>query len=163
MQLTDVQTDYKVLDVSSKAFSHEETIPRRHTCDGLNVSPPLDIGEIPQEAKSLALIVEDPDAPGGTWLHWLVWNIPVKHHIAESEVPGVLGTNDFRHTSYGGPCPPPGTGRNGTHRYFFKVYALDNLPDLPAGSSKKQLEAAMGNHIVAYGELMGIYKRVRHL
>ena len=98
--------DYKQLDVSSSAFSAQGVIPTKYTCDGENVSPPLDIEHIPEAAKCLALIVDDPDAPVNTWVHWLVWNIPVTHHIKENKVQGTEGLNDFQQQHYGGPCPP---------------------------------------------------------
>lgn len=144
----------RVLDISSEAFVAEGSIPAKYTCDGEDINPPLTIKSTPAEAKSLALIVDDPDAPAGTWVHWLAWNIPVTDRIAESEVPGELGTNDFGMIGYGGPCPPAGT-----HRYFFKVYALDDELDLPEGSRKGEVEEAMQDHILAYGELVGVYKR----
>ena len=145
--------DYKQLKVSSTAFLHEGMIPFKFTCDGKNFNPPLDIEHIPEETKSLVLIVDDPDAPVGTWVHWLVWNIPVTHHIKENEVHGKEGMNDFQQLHYGGPCPP-----SGTHRYFFKVYALNALLDLPSNTKKPQLEKAMSEHIIAFGELVGLYK-----
>ena len=111
--------DYKQLNISSIAFKADEMIPSKYTCDGVNINPPLDIKDIPEKAKCLALIVDDPDAPIGVWVHWVVWNIPVTHHIKENEVHGTEGINDFQQQHYGGPCPP-----SGTHRYFFKVYAL---------------------------------------
>jgi len=146
--------DYKQLKVGSTAFQNEEMIPLKYTCDGRNVNPPLDIEHIPEETKCLALIVDDPDAPVGTWVHWVVWNIPVMHHIKENEVHGTEGINDFQQHHYGGPCPP-----SGTHHYFFKIYALDALLDLPANTRKPQLEKAMSEHIIAFGEMMGLYKR----
>lgn len=149
-------TGYGALDVSSEAFTPNGAIPVRYACDGDDVSPPLTINKIPAEVKSLALIIEDPDAPGGTWLHWLVWNIPVIKHISENEVPGDQGMNDFGKISYGGPCPP-----SGVHRYVFKVYALDDLLDLAEGSGRTEFEAAMQNHILAYGQLTGVYKRLQ--
>ncbi|MGC1241455.1 MAG: YbhB/YbcL family Raf kinase inhibitor-like protein [Chryseosolibacter sp.] len=154
MQKSEIKTDYKALNVTSKAFSQNDTIPLKYTCDGEDINPPLEIGAVPAEARSLTLIVEDPDAPGGTWLHWLVWNIPVTHHLREKEVPGDQGINDFGRKTYGGPCPP-----SGTHRYFFKIYALDDLLDLPDGSSRSEMEEAMRDHILGYGELVGLYKR----
>ena len=154
MQRADIKTDFKVLTVSSKASKSKAPIPRKYTCDGDDINPPLDVDGIPTEAKSLALIVEDPDAPSGTWLHWLVWNIPASRHIAENAIPGLQGHNDFDKRSYGGPCPP-----SGTHRYFFKIYALDAVIDLPDGSSRNDIEDAMRDHIIAYGELEGTYKR----
>ena len=146
--------NYKQLKVTSPVFKENEMIPAKYTCDGVNVSIPLDIKHIPEEAKCLALIVDDPDAPNGTWVHWVVWNIPVTHHIKENEVHGTEGINDFQQHNYGGPCPP-----SGTHRYFFKVYALDALLDLPANTKKLQLEKAMSEHIIAFGELIGLYNR----
>lgn len=146
--------DYKQLDISSSAFSAQGMIPAKYTCDGENVNPPLDIEHIPEEAKCLALIVDDPDAPVNTWVHWLVWNIPVTHHIKENKVHGTEGLNDFQQQHYSGPCPP-----SGTHRYFFKVYALDALLDLPANTKKAELEKAMSLHIIGFGELIGLYTR----
>lgn len=129
-------------------------IPRRYTCDDLNINPPLEIQGIPNTAKSLVLLVEDPDAQKGTWLHWLVWNIPVTHHISEGKIPGEQGLNDFGRTSYGGPCPP-----SGTHRYLFKIYALDTLLPLQEGASRHEVEVAMRDHIIAFGEQIGRYKK----
>jgi Raf kinase inhibitor-like YbhB/YbcL family protein len=148
--------DYKTLNISSAVFKADEMIPSKYTCEGANVNPPLDIKDIPEEAKCLALIVDDPDAPNGTWVHWVVWNIPVTHHLKERHVPGKEGVNDFQQHRYGGPCPP-----SGTHRYFFKVYALDALLDLPADARKTDLEKAMSEHIIGFGELIGLYKRNR--
>lgn len=142
------------LQVTSTAFTAGGMIPSQYTCDGANINPPLDIQGIPKGAKSLALIVDDPDAPVGTWVHWVVWNIPVAAHLEENTVPGKEGLNDFKKHHYGGPCPP-----SGTHRYFFKVYALDVMLDLPDNTKKAGLEKAMEGHIVALGELMGVYKR----
>jgi len=146
--------DYKQLDISSAAFKSGEMIPAKYTCDGIDVSPPLEIKDVPEEAICLALIMEDPDAPIGTWVHWLVWNIPVTRQIKENEVHGIEGVNDFVQHHYGGPCPP-----SGTHRYFFKIYALDKLLDLPRSTKRTQLERAMSDHIIGFGELMGLYKR----
>ena len=146
--------DYKHLKVSSPVFKENEMIPAKYTCDGVNVSIPLNIKHISEEAKCLALIVDDPDAPIAAWVHWVVWNIPVTQHIKENEVHGTEGINDFQQHNYGGPCPP-----SGTHCYFFKVYALDALPDLPANTKKLQLEKAMSEHIIAFGELIGLYNR----
>jgi Raf kinase inhibitor-like YbhB/YbcL family protein len=146
--------DYKQLNISSTAFKADEMIPSKYTCDGININPPLDIKRVPEKAKCLSLIVDEPDAPIGTWVHWIVWNIPVTHHIKENEVHGPEGINDFQQHHYGGPCPP-----SGIHRYFFKVYALDVLLDLPANTKKLQLEKAMSDHILAFGELIGLYIR----
>ncbi|MBV6441117.1 MAG: YbhB/YbcL family Raf kinase inhibitor-like protein [Haliscomenobacteraceae bacterium CHB4] len=144
------------LSVTSTAFAEGEYIPAKYTCDGININPPLDVEGIPSETQSLALIVDDPDAPMGTWVHWVVWNIPVSKHIAENHIPGEEGMNDFHQLHYGGPCPP-----GGTHRYFFKIYALDTTLKLPSGTNKTQLENAMHGHIVGYGALMGLYSRMR--
>ena len=131
-------------------------IPAKYTCDGDNVNPPLDVKGIPEETKSLVLIVDDPDCPTGTWDHWIVWNIPRKGKIEEDSVPGTEGMNDFRKQSYGGPCPPPGT-----HRYFFKVYALDKKLGLGLEQSarKNDVERSMKGHIIAEGQLVGLYSR----
>lgn len=154
MQQQDVITGFKALEISSPAFRQGGMIPRRYTCDGDDVNPPIDVGELPSSTRSLTLIVDDPDAPSGTWLHWLVWNIAITRHIREKEVPGDQGVNDFGRNTYGGPCPP-----SGTHRYFFRIYALDDLLDLPEGSTRHEVESAMREHIIGYGELMGVYKR----
>ncbi len=146
--------DYKQLRVSSTAFEHEQMIPRKYTCDGINISPPLDIEYIPEAAKCLALVVDDPDAATGMWVHWLVWDMPVTHHIKENEVHGIEGINDFQQQWYGGPCPALGT-----HRYFFKIYALDALLNLPVTTKKIELEKAMSGHIIGFGELIGWYKK----
>jgi Raf kinase inhibitor-like YbhB/YbcL family protein len=155
MKQIEVQIDYKLLIITSRAFSPNGDIPKKYTCEGENSNPPLDISGTPDEAKSLVLIVDDPDAPGKTFVHWVVWNIPITHHINEDEVPGDQGLNDFGEVSYGGPCPP-----SGKHRYYFKVYALDDLLDLEAGSTREQVEQAMAGHIIGFGELMGHYKRM---
>ena len=148
------EVDYELLEISSDVFSSNSFIPKKYTCDGENVSPPLTIDKIPKETKSLAIIFEDPDAPISTWVHWLTWNIPVTHYLKENKSFGKEGLNDFSKHFYCGPCP-----LNGTHRYVFKVYALDTILNMPENSKKHQLQRAMGDHIVAYGELVGIYKR----
>jgi len=142
------------LKISSPAFSHGEKIPRQYTCDGKNINPPLHIEGFPETTKSLALIVEDPDAPRGSWIHWVMWNVPPTYDIAENTVPGVQGLNDFQKANYGGPCPP-----SGIHRYYFKIYALDKMLTLAPHSGKLQLEKAMKDCIIAYGETMGRYAR----
>jgi len=131
-------------------------IPPEFTCDGSDVSPPLEISDAPASTKSLALIVDDPDAPVGTWDHWIVFNIPPStRQIGKGTEPqGTPGKNSWGRTGYGGPCPP-----SGTHRYFFKSYALDGNLNLQPGSTKKQIEAAMQGHIIAKAELVGLYKR----
>ena len=142
------------LRVTSPVFDNKGLIPAKYTCDGKNVNPPLNIEDIPEGTKSLVLIVDDPDAPIGTWDHWVVWNIAATEKIEEDSVPGTEGMNSFRKHSYGGPCPP-----SGTHRYFFKVHALDTELDLNPNSRKKDVERAMKGHELAKGELIGLYKR----
>lgn len=147
-------TGRKVLNITSPAFEANDNIPSQYTCDGKDVNPPLLIENIPPDARCLAVIVDDPDAPSGTWVHWVMWNIPVTGEIKENSAPGVQGMNDFSKHRYNGPCPP-----GGTHRYFYKVYALDGELNLPASSDKGDLEKAMESQVVAYGELMGRYSR----
>jgi len=152
--------------VTSQSFMHDRTIPPRHTCDGPNISPPLAWSGAPAGTKSLALIVDDPDAPDpaapkNTWVHWVLYNIPPdaaglpEDIAAKSPPPGTMhGINDWHRTGYGGPCPPVGK-----HRYFFKVYALDTvLPDL-RHPAKAALEKAMQGHVLAHFELVGLYQR----
>lgn len=146
--------NYKLLKVTSKAFENESMMPAKYTCDGANINPPLDIEHIPQEAQCLVLIVDDPDAPVSVWTHWIVWNMPVTHHIKENEVHGIEGLNDFKQRHYAGPCPSADT-----HRYFFKVYALDKILDIPLHTLKPELEKEISGHIIAFGELIGLYKR----
>lgn len=139
--------------VTSSAFSSGGAIPAQFTCKGADHNPPLQLQGIPKGAKSLALIMDDPDAPGGTFNHWLIWNLdPSTSQIGErSEPPGaVQGTNDFGKVGFGGPCPP-----SGTHRYYFRIFALDRTLELKAGAKRSALEAAMKGHILARGELMG--------
>ena len=142
------------MQLTSQDFEDGTVIPKKFTCDGADINPPLVIAGIPEEAQSLALIVDDPDAPGGSWVHWVVYNIPVVSRIDEDSVPGTQGINDFGRGDYGGPCPP-----SGTHRYFFKIYALDTELALGEGVDKEALENAMQGHIVGYAELIGLYKR----
>jgi Raf kinase inhibitor-like YbhB/YbcL family protein len=145
-----------VMNITSPAFKHNEMIPVKYTCDGADVNPPLLFEDVPANAKSLALIVDDPDAPRGTWVHWVVWNIaPDTREVPEKSVPkGALqGMNDFRKKDYGGPCPP-----SGTHRYFFKLYALDGVLTLGKNADKAALEAAMQGHIISQAEIIGLYK-----
>jgi Raf kinase inhibitor-like YbhB/YbcL family protein len=148
-------TDIKTLTVTSDAFKDRTYIPTKYTYDGENINPPLKIENIPHEAKSLVLIVEDVDAPEKTWVHWLVWNITPSGKIKENTVPGIEGISDFRHHHYSGPCPPVGT-----HHYYFKIYALDDLLNLNTTITKPDLEKAMSTHIIGYGQLVGTYKRV---
>ena len=150
------------LTITSKAFSEGGMIPVKYTCDGEDVSPPLAISGVPEKTKSLALISDDPDAPGGTWVHWVLYNLPPGTRELPEKLPTkqILdngarhGITDFGRFGYGGPCPP-----GGTHRYFFKVYALDVVLDLSGKITKKDLVAAMQGHILAEGQLMGKYKR----
>lgn len=141
------------LTVSSPAFEHEGYIPMRYTCKGKNINPSVIINGIPRETVSLALIVEDPDAPGGIFDHWVVWNIWPTEVIKENSNPGVIGKNSNGEYRYLGPCPP-----SGTHRYFFKVYALDNMIEPGVDADKKMVEQALHDHVLAYGELMGLFK-----
>lgn len=142
------------LKVTSPAFRNMEKIPVDYTCDGRDINPPLDILDIPDGTKSLVLIVEDPDAPTGVWDHWIVWNIPPTEHIREDSKPGIEGINSFNRAGYGGPCPP-----SGTHRYYFRVYALDTNLDVMEEARKKDVTAAMRGHVIAEGELIGTYSR----
>ena len=147
------------MKISSPGFAEGALIPGRFTADGANVNPPLEISGVPAGAQSLVLIVDDPDAPAGTWNHWLLWNIASDTaSIAEDSVPpGAVGTkNDFGRTVYLGPSPP-----SGTHRYFFRLLALDTTLDLKAGSDRARLDRAMKGHILAAAELMGRYRRAR--
>ena len=147
----------ETLNLSSVAFKHNGLIPSKYTCDGADINPPLMMENVPQTAKSLALIVDDPDAPAGTWVHWVLWNIsPSTKDIRENTIPqgAEQGMTDFRKRSYGGPCPP-----SGTHRYFFKLYALDTTLSLGPETTKASLEKAIKGHIVAQSELIGLYKR----
>ena len=143
------------LKLTSPAFENNKLIPAKYTCQGEDVNPPLEIGGIPNGTKSLVLVVDDPDAPMGTWDHWVMWNInPDTAEIKEGDVPGVQGMNDFGKNNYGGPCPP-----SGTHRYMFKLYALDTELDLDESSHKSDVEKAMKGHILAQTKLVGLYKK----
>ncbi|MCK5710702.1 MAG: YbhB/YbcL family Raf kinase inhibitor-like protein [Deltaproteobacteria bacterium] len=144
------------MKITSPAFQHTKEIPSEYTCDGSDVSPELNIEGVSENAKSLVLINDDPDAPGRTWDHWIVFNIPA--HVTKiekgKEPEGVAGTNGWGRTGYGGPCPP-----SGTHRYFFKLYALDTDLELEEGSTKEDIEAVMAGHIIESAQLMGTYER----
>ena len=150
------------MQVTSTAFEHEGPIPPEYSCDGENVSPPLSWSNAPEGTASYALIVDDPDAPGRTFVHWVYYGIPASttslpEAVATDERPaagGTQGTNGFGNTGYGGPCPP-----GGTHRYFFRVYALDTELDLEPGASKQVLLDAMEGHVLAQGTLMGTFAR----
>ncbi|MFN7990876.1 MAG: YbhB/YbcL family Raf kinase inhibitor-like protein [Candidatus Micrarchaeia archaeon] len=144
------------MKVSSAAFMEGARIPADFTCEGKGRSPPLSISGIPDGARSLAIIMDDPDAPMGTWVHWVVWDIPPVAEIVEgAQGIGKEGVTSARRAGYHGPCPPPGK----PHRYFFKVYALDKELSLKPGSMKPDLERAMEGHILAHAELMGTYQR----
>jgi hypothetical protein len=150
------------ITLTSSAFTEGAMIPKKHTCDAEDTSPDLKWSGVPQIAKSLALICDDPDAPVGTWVHWVLFNLPADVTALPAGIPAdaVLmngarhGKNDFRKLGYGGPCPP-----GGTHRYYFKLYALDTVLTLQSGSTKAELLAAMKGHILAEAQLMGKYKR----
>ena len=151
------------MQIASPAFSEGSPIAESYTCDGADLSPPLSWSGVPPATKSLALIVDDPDAPGRTWVHWVLFAIPpgltgLPEGVPATEVIPVgakSGTNDFNRLGYGGPCPP----RGAPHRYFFKLYALDNEIDLAAGAQREELLGAMEGHILAEGSLMGTYER----
>ncbi len=147
--------DFKI---SSPSFMHNADIPRDYTCQGADIAPALVWENVPPGTMSYALIMDDIDAPNGTWTHWLIFNIPVaitKLNTGTGIPPGAIsGKNDWGTTGYRGPCPP-----NGTHRYYFKIYALDNMLALTPSSNKVQLENAMKNHVLASAQLMGLYKK----
>lgn len=151
------------MQLKSSAFEGGADIPSRFTCDGANISPALHWSAPPKDTRSFALVMDDPDAPGRTWVHWLIYDLPPgARELPESVPPDARlasgaqqGRNDFRRPGYGGPCPPPGPA----HRYFFKLYALDTTLDLGDGAKRAQLERAMRGHILAEAELMGRYQR----
>jgi hypothetical protein len=151
------------LEISSAAFSAGETIPKKFTCDGPDASPKLTWSVPPERTQSFALIMDDPDAPVGTWVHWVLYDLPADTRELAEGVPkqeqlpngGRQGRNDFGKIGHGGPCPPPGK----PHRYFFKLYALDAKLNLKAGATKAEVERAMKGHILAQAELMGRYGR----
>lgn len=141
--------------IKSPAFETEERIPTKYTCDDRAISPPLEIKNVPSKAKSLVLIMDDPDSPNGTFVHWLMWNIPSeKTEVEEDQMADqeVEGTNDFGNVGYGGPCPG-----SGVHRYFFRLYALDITLKLPASTTRDELEEEMEEHILEEAELIGLY------
>ncbi len=142
------------MKLTSPEFENNKLIPRKFTCQGADVNPSLNIEGAPEKAQSLALVIDDPDAPMGTWVHWVVFDIPMVSRIDENSVPGKQGINDFGRKNYGGPCPP-----SGTHRYFFKIYTLDKTLGLREGISKEELESAMQGHILDKAELIGLYKK----
>lgn len=145
------------MKIENVIFKNNDYIPTKFTCDGLNINPSLKISEVPAETKSMALVMDDPDAQAGTWVHWVMWNIdPATVEISENSVPAgaVQGTTDFGNTKYGGPCPP-----SGTHRYFFRLYALDTKLTLPPSTMKQDLENAMQGHVIGQAEMLGLYGR----
>jgi Raf kinase inhibitor-like YbhB/YbcL family protein len=155
------QQQQSQMKVESAAFKEGQPIPRQYTCDGINISPPLEWSGVPKSAKTIAIIADDPDAPAGTWVHWVLYNLLAQNIGLVENVPatgelkagGFQGKNSFGKLGYGGPCPP-----SGTHRYFFKVYAVDAELPLKAGVTKADLETAMQGHIVAQAQLMGTYR-----
>lgn len=151
-----IDIDTISMKIESPVFENNRKISTKYTCDDRNINPPLTISGVPENAKSLALIVDDPDAPAGTWVHWTIWNMdPALTEIAEDSVPeGIEGVTNFEKPGYGGPCP-----HSGTHRYFFKLYALDTILSIPETSDKKALEEAMEGHTLATAELIGLYSR----
>src|SRR6266542_7053683 len=150
--------DKMEIKLTSAAFKEGQTIPRQYTCDGANVSPPLEWSGLPTTAKTVAIVCDDPDAPAGTWVHWVLYNLPADKIGLVENTPatenlsggGMQGTNDFKKIGYGGPCPP-----SGTHRYFFKLYALESELSLKPGATKADVEKGMEGHIVSQGQLMG--------
>jgi len=150
------------IKVTSPAFENEGMIPAKYTCDGEDISPPLQWDAVPEGTRSIALISDDPDAPMGMWVHWVLFNLPADARELKENIPpdktlpngAKQGTSDFGRIGYGGPCPP-----GGTHRYFFKIYALDAELNLQAGARKRDLLKAMEGHILGQGQLMGKYKR----
>ncbi len=150
------------MKLTSPAFKEGAAIPRQHTCQGRDTSPELRWSDVPRNAATVALIVDDPDAPGGTWVHWVLFNLPAVIESLPGEIPGIKalangelqGKNDSNKIGYGGPCPP-----SGMHRYFFKLYALDVKLNLAAGATKQELEKAMQGHILAQAQLMGTYQK----
>jgi hypothetical protein len=145
------------MTLSSYAIEHGRPIPERHTCDGVDSSPPLSWSGVPEGARSLALIVHDPDAPSGDFVHWLAWNLdPSEARLDEAQPAPVEGTNGFGRSGYSGPCPPPG---HGPHRYLFELYALSAELDLEGGAGREQLERAIEGEVMAKAELTGTYER----
>lgn len=158
IQKRDILTNVKGGNMKiTSVFEHNGNIPSVYTCDGQDLAPELTISDVPQQAKELVLIVDDPDAPMGTWVHWLVYNLPAETiKIDAKKLPqeAKQGMTDFKRIGWGGPCPP-----NGVHRYFFKLYALDTKLELEQGLTKRQLENAIREHVIEKAELIGLYKR----
>jgi hypothetical protein len=150
----------KKMSLSSSAFKDGQPIPVDYTCDGKNISPPLSWGGAPADTQSLLLIVDDPDAPAGVWTHWILFNLTtdtseLAEDFTKSPSTARQGANDFKKPGYGGPCPPTGKA----HRYFFRIFALDTTLNVPAGATRKEVDAAMAKHVLAMGQLMGTYQR----
>ena len=162
-EMTGEDVALATLELTSEAFGPQEAIPERFTCDGEEISPPLSWSAPPDATRSFVLIVDDPDAPMGTWVHWVLFNVPADARALPENVPAedqlpdgsLHGNNSWRRSDYGGPCPPSGS----SHRYVFKLYALDTQLDLEAGATKKQVLDAIDGHVLAYGELVGTYSR----
>ncbi len=150
------KTEAKIstLKINSTEFKDHGAIPSKYTYDGQNINPSLGIENLPKEAVSIVIIMDDPDSKIKTWVHWIMWNIKPTITIKEGINQGIQGVNDFKQNRYDGPCPP-----SGSHRYFFKIYALDSFLDLAGNSSKEDLLEAMQGHIIAAGELVGVYKK----
>jgi len=142
------------MKLSSPEFEHQKLIPQKFTCQGKKINPELIIEDIPVQAKSLALIIEDPDAVGGNFVHWVLYNIPVTNRIEENTIPGKQGSNSLGGLGYVSPCPP-----TGAHRYFFKIYALDKMLDYDDGLSKPELEKEITAHLLDQAELIGLYQK----
>ncbi len=161
--ITKEEENMEKISVLAEGFNEGDIIPDEFTCNGKDISPSISLKGIPEGTKSIALIMDDPDAPGGTFVHWIIYDIPSRTQNLPKGMPpdktladgSMQGMTDFGQPGYGGPCPPPGK----PHRYFFKVYALDMKINLPAGASKNQVESAMKGHILADGVLMGKYQR----
>jgi Raf kinase inhibitor-like YbhB/YbcL family protein len=151
------------MKLTSPAFESGDSIPVKYTCEGEDVSPPLAWSDVPDGTRSLALVCEDPDAPSGTWIHWVIYDIPPSFTQLSEGVPTTevtptgakQGMNDFKRAGYGGPCPPPGKA----HRYYFRIYALDIAPGLPAGATRADLQRAIEGHVLDRGELLSLFER----
>lgn len=161
--LIEEDTGMETISLSSNVFEDGDTLAATYTCDGEDISPDLSWDTVPAGTKSIALVMDDPDAPGKTWVHWVIYNIPANRTGLPGGVPknkslndrSLQGKNDFGRIGYNGPCPPPGK----PHRYFFKLYALDTILNLKSGAAKSQLESAMSGHVLAQGEMIGKYGR----
>ena len=154
ISLVFAQEGVGTMKLSSPDFNNNEFIPKKYSCLGEDINPVLVVEGVPDDTKTLALIVDDPDAPMGTWVHWVVFNIPVVSRIGQNSIPGEQAMNDFGRKDYGGPCPP-----SGTHRYFFKIYALDTAFEPAQIKDKASLEEAMESHILDSAGLIGLFKK----